>query len=58
MMDIKTWGWVKLVGGAIAFWWAWQAGLGMNINGAVAILAALAFIGGAYKAMGKKGRRR
>ena len=53
-MDIKTWGWIKVVGGAVAFWWAWQAGLGANINGAVAILAALAFLGGANASMGKR----
>jgi hypothetical protein len=53
-MDAKTWGWIKVVGGAVAFWWAWQAGLGANLNGAVAILAALAFLGGANLAMGKR----
>jgi hypothetical protein len=53
-MDTKTWGWVKLVGGAVAFWWAWQTGIGANLTGAVAILAALAFLSGANMAMGKR----
>jgi len=53
MMDIKTWGLVKVVGGAVAFWWAWQAGAGSNLAGAVAILAALTAIGGATKAWSK-----
>jgi|GEM_PF-6321886 len=53
-MDMKTWGWIKVVGGAVAFYWAWQAGIGANMAGAVAILAALAFLGGANAAMGKK----
>jgi len=53
-LDPQTWGWVKVVGGLVAFWWAWQAGLGADLNGAVAILAALAFIGGANTAFGKR----
>ncbi|MEM2874131.1 MAG: hypothetical protein QW063_01630 [Candidatus Nanoarchaeia archaeon] len=52
--DPKTWGWIKVVGGAIAFWWAWKAGIGMNVTGSVAILAILAFLGGLKLAMGKK----
>ena len=53
MMDTKTWGMIKVIGGLVALWWAWNAGLGMNLAGAVAILAALTAIGGAYKASGK-----
>ena len=53
MMDQKTWGWIKVLGGAVAFYWAWLAGIGMNINGAVAILAALTILGGAFKSMSK-----
>lgn len=53
MMDQKTWGWIKVIGGAIAFWFAYNAGIGMDITGAVAILAALTLLGGAFKAMGK-----
>jgi len=54
MMDQKTWGYIKVIGGLIALWWAWKAGFGMNINGAVAILAVLTLIGGAWKATSKK----
>jgi hypothetical protein len=55
MMDEKTWGMIKAVGGLVALWWAWKAGIAMNtIAGAVAILAVLAVIGGANKAWGKK----
>lgn len=54
MLDDKSWGLIKVVGGAVAFWWAWQSGAGQNLAGAVAILAALAVIGGASKAWGKK----
>jgi hypothetical protein len=50
MMDMKTWGWIKVVGGLVALYWAWQAGIGMNLTGAVAILAALTIVGGASKA--------
>ena len=53
MIDPKTWGWIKVIGGAVAFWWAWKAGIGMNINGAIAILAALAVLGGLNYAMKK-----
>lgn len=54
MMDTKTWGYIKVLGGAVALWWAWNAGIAMDINGAVAILAALTLLGGAFKAMNKK----
>jgi hypothetical protein len=55
MMDEKTWGMIKAVGGLVALWWAWKAGIAMNtIAGAVAILAVLMIIGGANKAWGKK----
>lgn len=53
LLDPKTWGWIKVVGGLIALWLAWQAGLGANLAGAVAILALLTVAGGAYKALGK-----
>ena len=53
MMDQKTWGWIKVLGGAVALYWAWNAGIGMNITGSVAILAVLMLIGGALKAMSK-----
>jgi hypothetical protein len=53
MMDMKTWGWIKVVGGLVALYWAWQAGIGMNLTGAVAILAALTIVGGASKASSK-----
>ena len=54
VMVTKTWGWVKVIGGAVAVWFAWQAGIGANLAGAVAILGALAFLGGLNVAMGKK----
>lgn len=54
MTDMQTWGWIKVVGGLVALWWAWNAGIGMDINGAVAILAVLTIIGGYWKASGKK----
>lgn len=53
MTDMKTWGWVKVIGGLIALWWAWKAGLGLNINGAVAILALLTIVGGYWKTTAK-----
>ncbi len=54
MMDQKTWGWIKVLGGAVAFYWAWNAGgIGMNLYGAVEILAVLTLLGGAFKAMSK-----
>jgi len=56
-MDEKSWGMIKFVGGLVALYFAWKAGIGMNIPGAVAILAFLALIGGGFKAWGKKGRR-
>ncbi|MCX6774500.1 MAG: hypothetical protein NTY99_00200 [DPANN group archaeon] len=54
IIEPKTWGWIKVLGGLVAFWWTWKAGIGMNLNGAVAILAVLALIGGLNYAMGKK----
>jgi hypothetical protein len=42
----KTWGFIKVALGAIAFWFAWKEGLGYNLAGAVALLAALAIISG------------
>jgi len=54
-IDPQTWGWVKLVGGLVALWWAWQSGtLGANLTGSVAILAVLALLGGANVAFGKR----
>jgi len=55
-MDEQTWGWIKVLGGLIALWLAWRAGIAMNINGAIAILAAITLIGGALKSTGKKRR--
>ncbi len=56
MMDEKTWGMIKAIGGLVALYLAWKTvpAIGMNLTGAVAILAVLAFIGGANKAWGKK----
>lgn len=56
-MDEKSWGMIKFVGGLVALYFAWKAGIGMNIPGAVAILAFLALFDGAYAAWGKKRRR-
>ncbi len=53
MTDMKTWGWVKVIGGLIALWFAWGAGLGMNLAGAIAILSLLTIVGGYYKTTGK-----
>lgn len=54
-MDTKTWGWVKVIGGLLALYFAWISGpIGMNMAGAVAILALLTLAGGAMKAMAKK----
>jgi hypothetical protein len=53
MMDMKTWGWIKVIGGLVALYFAWQTGIGMNLTGAVAILAALTIVGGASKASSK-----
>jgi len=55
MIDPKTWGWIKVLGGLVAFWFAWKAGITMySLGGAVAILAALVIIGGLNLAMSKK----
>ena len=54
-MDTKTWGWIKVVAGLLAFYFAWKTGpIGMNLEGAVAILALITLAGGAMKAMDKK----
>jgi hypothetical protein len=52
-MDLKTWGWIKVLGGLVVLWLAWQAGIGMNLAGAITILALLTIAGGYYKATGK-----
>lgn len=54
MFDAKVWGWVKLIAAVIAFWWAWNAGVGMNLAGAVAILAGLKVLGGLMTLTGTK----
>ena len=54
MLNVKTWGGIKLIGSAIAFWWAWQSGIGMNLAGAVAIIAGLKIIGGLMTVSGTK----
>ncbi|MGB9675236.1 MAG: hypothetical protein ACP5IJ_02815, partial [Candidatus Nanoarchaeia archaeon] len=46
IFDEKTWGFIKVVVGALAFWFAWNEGLGYNLAGAVALLSALAIISG------------
>ena len=46
MIDHETWNWIKIIAGAVAFYWAWQAGLGANLAGAVAILAGVKVLGG------------
>ncbi len=53
MADTKTWGWIKVIGGLVALWFSWKEGLGMNLAGAVAILALLTIIGGYFKTTGK-----
>ncbi|MEM4248271.1 MAG: hypothetical protein QXH80_03305 [Candidatus Nanoarchaeia archaeon] len=52
MMDAKTWGLIKVIGGLVALWWVWPFAW-KTVQGAVAILAILTIIGGAYKAWGK-----
>lgn len=52
-MDVKTWGWVKVLAGLIVLWFAWKEGIGMNLAGAVTILALLTIFGGYIKTTGK-----
>lgn len=52
-MDQKTWGWVKVLGGLIVLWFAWQADIGMNLAGAVALLGLFTIVGGYFKTTGK-----
>jgi hypothetical protein len=52
-MDAKTWGYIKVLGGLIVLWFAWKEGIGMNLAGAVTILALLTVAGGYFKTTGK-----
>ena len=56
MMDAKTWGYIKVLGGALAIYFIMKpAPTGwMNFDGAILILAALTLLGGAMKVTGKK----
>ena len=51
MFDSKQWGWIKLVGGAVAFVFAWQNhdALAANLSTAVLLLAAFTFLAGVRK---------
>ncbi|MFH0869091.1 MAG: hypothetical protein V1839_02610 [archaeon] len=60
MMDEKTWGWIKVLAGLLALWFTWKTPgfvMGMNVYGAIVLIAVITLIGGAMKATEKKGRR-
>ncbi len=58
MLNVKTWGWIKLIASVIAFWWAFGVirvtGEWMGLAGAVALLAGVKIIGGLITVTGTK----